>query len=61
MEFDARVTYGVFVLLLLIIVGGTVTSPMPRPLSLGISAGLVVFGIVSLFLGIKHGEYRATR
>lgn len=61
MEFDARVTYGVFVLLLLIIVGGTVTSPMPQPLSLGISAGLVVFGIVSLFLGIKHGEYRATR
>lgn len=57
MEFDARVTYGVPVLLLVVLVGGTVTSPMPTALSVGISAGLVV----SLLLGIKHGEYRATR
>lgn len=60
MEFDTRVTYGVFAVLLVVIVAGTVTSPMPQMLSIGISAGLLVFGVITLFLGIKHGEYRAS-
>lgn len=61
MEFDQRLTYGIFLVLLAVLVGGTVSSPMPTGLSAGISVGLVVFGVVTLFLGIKHGEYRATR
>ncbi|WP_255196898.1 DUF7333 family protein [Halorarius litoreus] len=61
MEFDAKTTAAVFVVLLAVIVGGTVTSPMPQTISLGISAGLVVFGLVTLFVGVKHGEYRASR
>lgn len=61
MEFDAKTTAAAFVVLLAVLVGGTVTSPMPQPLSLGISAGLVVFGLLTLFIGVKHGEYRATR
>ena len=61
MEFDQRVTYGVFLVLLAVLVGGTISSPMPSGLSVGISAGLVVFGVVTLLLGIKHGEYRASR
>jgi hypothetical protein len=61
MEFDARTTGAVFAVLLLVLVGGTVTSPMPTTISLGISAGLVVFGLLTLFVGVKHGEYRASR
>ena len=61
MEFDARTTGAVFVVLLLVLVGGTVTNPMPTTISLGISAGLVVFGLLTLFVGVKHGEYRASR
>jgi hypothetical protein len=61
MEFDVRTTGGLFALLLFVVVAGTVTSPMPTTLSAGISVGLAIFGIVTLALGIKHGEHRATR
>jgi hypothetical protein len=61
MEFDVRTTGGLFALLLLVVVAGTITSPMPTTLSAGISVGLSVFGIVTLVLGIKHGEHRASR
>ena len=60
-EFNETVTGAIFAVLLLVIVGGTITSPMPQTLSIGISAGLLVFGLVTLFIGVKHGEYRATR
>ncbi len=59
MEFDARTTGVLFALPLLVIVLGTVSSPMPVALSVGISLALGLFGVVSLVIGIRHGEYRA--
>ncbi|MGM0591697.1 MAG: DUF7333 family protein [Halobacteriota archaeon] len=60
MEFTAQTTALLFAIPLLVIVGGTVTSPMPQPLSIGISVGIAVFGVFSLLVGVKHGEYRAS-
>ena len=59
MRFDLRTTSVLFTVLLFVLVGGTVSSPMPTALSAGISVGLAVFGVASLIIGIKHGEYRA--
>jgi uncharacterized transporter YbjL len=60
MEFNTTVTAAAFVVLFGVLAGGTLTSPMPQTLSLGITAGLLVFGLLVLFVGVKHGEYRAT-
>ncbi|WP_226012825.1 DUF7333 family protein [Halomicrobium salinisoli] len=60
MEFNQTVTAAVFAVVFLVIAGGTLTSPMPQPLSIGITVGLLVFGLVTLFVGVKHGEYRAS-
>ena len=59
MRFDLRTTSVLFTVLLLVLVAGTVSSPMPTALSAGISVGLAVFGVASLIIGIKHGEHRA--
>ncbi len=58
MEFDLTTTSVLFTLMLLILIAGTVTSPMPTGLSAGISVALAAFGVITLVLGIKHGEYR---
>lgn len=59
LEFDTGVTAGGFLLLLVVILGGTWTSPMTDSTKMMVSGGLVVFGLVALLLGVKHGEYRA--
>ncbi|WP_129114954.1 DUF7333 family protein [Halegenticoccus tardaugens] len=61
MEFDLPRTAILFAIPLLIIVGGTLTSPMPQPLSLGVSVGIALFGLFALYVGVKHGEYRTAR
>ena len=61
MEFDTSKTVIAFVVLLAIILGGTVMSPMRTSTVMMVSGGLIVFGSLSLLLGIKHGEYRAKR
>ena len=61
MKFDTATTVIAFIVLLAIIIGGTVMSPMSTSTVMMVSVGLVVFGGLSLFLGIKHGEYRANR
>lgn len=61
MEFDRTTTVGAFVVLLAVLVGGTLTSGMPTPIAIPVSVGLVVFSAIFLLLGVKHGEYRATR
>lgn len=60
MEFDLQKTVLLFAVPLLVIIAGTVTSPMPQALSIGVSVGIAVFGVLALVVGIKHGEYRAT-
>ena len=60
MEFNTTTTAIAFIILLAILVGGTAMSPMSTSTVAIVSVGLVVFGVLSLALGVKHGEYRAS-
>ena len=60
MEFNTTTTAIAFIILLAVLVGGTAMSPMSTSTVAVVSVGLVVFGVLSLALGNKHGEYRAT-
>ncbi|WP_330630459.1 DUF7333 family protein [Halocatena halophila] len=60
MEFTQTNAVGALVVLLALLIGGTITSPMGTTLSLMISAGLLIFGVLVFLIGVKHGEYRAT-
>ncbi|MBX0324716.1 hypothetical protein EGH21_16950 [Halomicroarcula sp. F13] len=59
MEFNTTTTAIAFIILLAVLVGGTAMSPMSTSTVAMVSVGLVVFGVLSLALGVKHGEYRA--
>lgn len=61
MEFDRTTTVLLFAVPLLIIVAGTLTSPMPTALSVGVSVGIAAFGALALYVGVRHGEHRAGR
>jgi hypothetical protein len=61
MKFDTTTTGIAFVLLLIVLIGGTAMSPMSTSTVMMVSVGLLVFGILTLLLGIKYGEYRASR
>ena len=61
MEFNAAVTYGALVGLVVL---GTVALVVSGVMATGtvlmmVAPSMLVFGAVCLFLGIKHGEYRA--
>ena len=59
MEFTTTVTGVAFVVLFAVLAVGTLMSPM-QPSTVGmVLGGLLVFGLLTLFLGVKHGEYRA--
>ncbi len=60
MEFTQTNAVGALVVLLALLIGGTISSPMGTSLSLMISAGLLVFGVLVFWIGVQHGEYRAT-
>lgn len=59
MEFNTTTTTIAFIVLLAVLIGGTMMSPMSTSTVLMVSVGLIAFGVLSLLLGIKHGEYRA--
>lgn len=59
MEFDQTKTILVFLVLFGIVAVGTAMSPMRTEIVVMVLVGIGVFGVVSLILGIKHGEYRA--
>lgn len=59
MQFDTRTTAILFLVLLAVLVGGTATSPMRTRTVAMVSVGLAVFGVLSLGIGVKHGEFRA--
>lgn len=60
MELDQPKAIGSFVVLLVILLGGTFSSPMPTNVSAMVGVGLIVFGVLTFYIGIKHGEFRAT-
>lgn len=59
MEFDKTTTVASFLVLLGVVVLGTSMSPMTTSTVIMVVVGLAVFGALSLYLGVKHGEYRA--
>jgi len=60
MDFDLTTTGIAFVLLFGALAVGTLMSPMTTSTVMMVLGGLLVFGLVTLGLGVKHGEYRAT-
>ena len=61
MDFDTTTTAVAFLLLFGILAVGTVMSPMTTSTVMMVLGGLAAFGLLTLLLGVKHGEYRATR
>ncbi|RBI61165.1 DUF7333 family protein [halophilic archaeon] len=61
MEFDIATTAVGFLVLFGIIAVGTLMSPMTTSTVMMVLGGLAVFGVLTLLLGVKHGEYRAAR
>lgn len=59
MEFDTSTTAAIYLILLGVIVLATAYSPMQSSTVLMVIVGLTIFGGISLYLGVKHGEYRA--
>ena len=60
MQFDLTTTAVGFVLLVAIGVGVTWMTPMGgSTVLMMVLPSLVVFGLLALALGVKHGEYRA--
>lgn len=61
MEFDTTTTAVAFLVLFGVLAVGTLMSPMTTSTVMMVLGGLAVFGLLTLLLGVKHGEYRATR
>jgi hypothetical protein len=60
MELDALKTVVAFLVLFGVLAVGTLMSPMTTSTVMMVLGGLLVFGVVTLLLGVKHGEYRAS-
>jgi len=60
MEFDALKTAVAFLVLFGVLAVGTFMSPMTTSTVMMVLGGLLVFGVITLLLGVKHGEYRAS-
>lgn len=58
MEFNATVAGAAFVILFGVLAVGTLMSPMQTSTVGMVMGGLLVFGLVTLGIGVKHGEYR---
>jgi hypothetical protein len=62
MDFDRVTTAVAFVIVVAIATGVTVATPMDTStVMMMVLPSIVVFGLVVLALGVKHGEYRASR
>jgi uncharacterized membrane protein YoaK (UPF0700 family) len=61
MEFDLPKTAAVFVVIIALAVGALVGAPMmrTRTVLMMVAPSMIVFGLLMLVLGVKHGEYRA--
>lgn len=63
MEFDEKVTAGIFVAVIAVGVGALAGAPMmglDTVLTM-VAPSMVIFGAIMLGLGVKHGEYRASK
>ncbi|EMA45534.1 DUF7333 family protein [Halobiforma nitratireducens] len=62
MDFDQKTTAGVFIAIIALGTVGMITSGMmlTESVLMMVTPSMIVFGLVMLVLGVKHGEYRAT-
>ena len=60
MEFDLVKTGVGFLVLFGAVAIGTVMSPMETSTVVMVLVGIGVFGVISLWLGMQYGEYRAS-
>jgi uncharacterized membrane protein YcaP (DUF421 family) len=63
MEFDFPKTAAIFALVVAVGVGALVAAPMmgTDTVLMMVAPSMIVFGLLMVLLGVKHGEYRATR
>jgi uncharacterized membrane protein HdeD (DUF308 family) len=61
MEFDLTKTVAVFAILIAVGVGALVAAPMmgTSTVLMMVAPSMIVFGLICLAIGVKHGEYRA--
>jgi uncharacterized membrane protein YcaP (DUF421 family) len=61
MEFTTGTTGGLFAAIVAIGIGALIVAPMMQPSTvlMMVLPSMVVFGLLTLALGAKHGEYRA--
>ncbi|SIR88212.1 DUF7333 family protein [Natronorubrum thiooxidans] len=61
MEFNLPTTAGVFLLVIAIGVGGLIAAPMMtmNTVLMMVAPSMIVFGLLMLAIGVKHGEHRA--
>jgi hypothetical protein len=63
LELDFAKTAAVFLLIVVLGVGGLVAAPIPMgtdTIMMMVAPSMIVFGLIMVALGVKHGEYRAT-
>jgi len=61
MEFDLPTTGAAFILVIALGIGGMAATPMGlTTILMMVAPSMIVFGLLMLVLGVKHGEYRAT-
>ncbi|QLK26120.1 hypothetical protein HYG81_00370 [Natrinema zhouii] len=62
MEFDLPTTAAAFIAVIAIGVVGLIAAPMMAmdTVLMMVAPSMLVFGLIMLGLGIKHGEYRTT-
>ena len=60
MELDALKTAVAFLVLFGGLAAGTLMSPMQQSTVMMVLGGLLVFGVVTLLLGVERGECRAS-
>ena len=62
MEFDLPTTAAAFIAVIAVGVGGLFATPMTMDtIMMMVAPSMIVFGLLRLVLGVKHGEYRAAR
>ncbi|WP_227134836.1 DUF7333 family protein [Halorubellus salinus] len=61
MEFNQATTIGIFLLVVVVGVGGLLASGVmaASTVLMMVAPSVLVFGGLCLFLGVKHGEHRA--
>ena len=63
MEFDRTTTIGLFVAVIALGTAALVAAPMMRAQTvlMMVLPSMVVFGLITFGIGLKHGQYQASR